>query len=230
MVPASTIFPLLVIAILVFNTEVHALRLFQSSRTKSLKNNEDRRQEGIELRTLAEICSIRECDDLSGNKWAECILSCHETSDLSDLGLEGVDDDDEKKTRQDDDESLRIPMQDEQDDEAVTISPMRRQVDPLQSCIETRCAGRRGSHYTHCILQKCLLELGLGSRFDGRARSLPAAVSSDRSSTTEVLKNAFKKRGVNDITDVCIEYYCPRETPGTLGYLTCVASYRCRGR
>jgi hypothetical protein len=173
--------------------------------------------DGLEVQTLAEICSIRECDHLSGSKWAECILSCHESPGLSDLDLEEEEEDSaEKKVA--DDASV-----------TATVSPLRRQVDPLQSCIETRCAGRRGS-YAQCILNRCLLELGLGSRFDSHTRALPANSAIAQARSSEALKNAFNKRGYNDITDVCIAYYCPRETPGTFGYLTCVASNRCRGR
>ena len=36
------------------------------------------------------------------------------------------------------------------------LTPPKRQVDPLQSCIEAKCAGMHKGHYGNCIYRRCI--------------------------------------------------------------------------
>ena len=38
----------------------------------------------------------------------------------------------------------------------VFLTPPKRQVDPLQSCIEAKCAGMHKGHYGNCIYRRCI--------------------------------------------------------------------------
>ena len=80
----------------------------------------------------------------------------------------------------------------------ATTPAFKRQIDPLQSCIEAKCAGAFGrSHYGNCIFSRCII----GMR----------------------LKN-FKKRSWNDVMQTCIEFHCGDNDPETWLYTYCVQS------
>ena len=128
------------------------------------------------------------------------------------------------------------------------LEPFRRQMDPLQSCIEARCSNSR-QPYRHCIYAHCIADLSLGRKYKRQKEGDPSPWSKrsgeqdednqisdligsrSEPSPSATWKNVLlRKRGVNDFTDVCIEYHCPRETPGTLTYLTCIRDNKCMGR
>lgn len=76
-------------------------------------------------------------------------------------------------------------------------SACKRQIDPLQSCIEAKCAGAGRNHYGSCIFNHCIV----GMR----------------------LKN-FKKRSWNNVMQTCIEFHCRQRIPGSVQYTICVHS------
>lgn len=77
-----------------------------------------------------------------------------------------------------------------------TTPAAKRQIDPLQACIEARCVGK-GRSYGSCVFMRCIN----GFR----------------------LKN-FKKRSWSDVLRTCIEFHCRNQKPGSLTYTVCVQS------
>lgn len=174
-----------------------------------------------ELRAITRLCVSKRCEDLEEESWTECVVTCQSAAAALQAANPGSDEEEEEASHE------------EKDGESQTVSPFPRQVDPLQSCIETKCFYATRETYAKCVFNECIMKLGLGSRFPSRSGRGAKVVRNpsllDKIVQLNNSKNNFKKRGVNDITDVCIDYYCPREVPGTLGYLTCVSNNRCRG-
>ena len=51
---------------------------------------------------------------------------------------------------------LRLVVQNMASTPESFLTPSKRQVDPLQSCIEAKCAGMHKGHYGNCIYRRCI--------------------------------------------------------------------------
>ena len=95
--------------------------------------------------------------------------------------------------------------------------PSKRQVDPLLSCIEARCAGVRMYRYGGCVYENCILwqqRIFKKGAWNGDANTALA-----ERPWTDV---AVTKRSWNDVMQTCIEYNCGGTTPGSFEYNVCV--------
>lgn len=75
---------------------------------------------------------------------------------------------------------------DDNDDEVVDVH-LRRQVDPLHSCIEAKCSSWNSGNYLDCIYRHCIssFQLGLKSRFLVSKRNARTSVMKDHLKTSK---------------------------------------------
>ena len=79
-------------------------------------------------------------------------------------------------------------------------SANKRQIDPLQSCIEAKCAGVWGYKYGDCVFSRCIMGMGLSTSM------------------------ARRKKSWNDVMKTCVDFHCTDMVPGSMDYTVCVHS------
>lgn len=92
----------------------------------------------------------------------------------------------------------------------------KRQIDPLQSCIEAKCSGVLGYKYGDCVFTRCVMGMGLSME------------RKKKSTWDDVIKEledeAASKKSWNDVMSTCVEFHCAGMAPGTMDYTVCVHS------
>lgn len=143
---------------------------------------------------------------------------------------------------------LRERQEQNVEDSSRGIVTTKRQVDPLLSCIEARCAGLvQHSMYGSCIYSKCIASWR--KRSSPSTFSSPSFPSSIKKRTSlwkdegdggpsaeevglvpgqwidlhlQTLPQATSKRSWNDVMQTCIEYNCRDTRPGSFEYQLCI--------
>lgn len=106
----------------------------------------------------------------------------------------------------------------------ATVAPMidaphqtapvaKRQLDPVQLCIEARCANLRDPVYGTCVLERCILEYDLKTF---RKRSFI-----DTLNKRSFIKTLDKRSFMNTL-DNCIKFKCVRFLPSIQSYNACI--------
>ena len=142
----------------------------------------------------------------------------------------------------------------------TTVSPIRRQLDPLQSCIEAKCASSWTGNYGDCVYKNCIVGFRLGKylkRYDDKVEedkvedndftqyimekhNIKRVVSHrskvgeqvDMLPETVIEQRREYKRSWNDLAGTCVEFHCPGITAGSMEYNVCAQMHcsRCRRR
>jgi len=149
-----------------------------------------------------ELCLLKNCIRFKGLEFASCYLTCTAES-LNENEIA----EDESHFRRD----LKS-----------------RQVDPLRSCIEAKCA--RALAYSDCIYSQCIMGLRLGYKNYQRKSAEPLDVSAvkfprirnEKRGTAEKSLQRMRKKSWNDPSDACIAFHCGSKSPGSMVYSICV--------
>jgi len=171
------------------------------------------------------LCIIKTCSSLTSlDEREECISSCTSTSDQLQ--------DDEDGDMTDTGDVTRDVITSQRD---FITTTRKRQIDPLQSCIEAKCSGILGHRYGDCVFTRCIM--GMGLTFSNKARekkdelsrdllSLQHDVFSRHSLMTSWGKTSRRqKKSWNDVMKTCVDFHCTDNAPGSLEYTVCVHTH-----